>query len=112
MISNFQQRGLTLIELMVAMVLGLMVTGVIINIFLTTNRNFALDEQTGKMQENARYATRLLQHDVRMAGFWGETQLIDQVHSKVRNCLADASEAALDPESTYVAPASCNGLGS
>ena len=65
------QRGLTLIELMIAMALGLMVITVVLGVFVNTNRNFRQDEMIGRMQENARYAMRVLAQDISMIGFWG-----------------------------------------
>ncbi|MDH3377862.1 MAG: PilW family protein [Gammaproteobacteria bacterium] len=65
------QRGLTLIELMIAMALGLLVISVVLGVFINTNRNFRQDEMIGRMQENARYAMRVLAQDVSMIGFWG-----------------------------------------
>lgn len=64
--------GVTLIELMVALALGLMVTGVAVGVFVAMGRNFAEDEAIGRMQENARIALRALSEDLSMADFWGE----------------------------------------
>ena len=65
------ERGFTLIELMIAMVLGLLVVGVIIMVFLTGNRNYAQDERFARMQENGRYVIRLLSEELSNTEFWG-----------------------------------------
>ena len=66
-------RGMTLIELMVAMTLGLMVLGVVAVIFSGTSGNRAGLERGGRLAENAAYAVEVLSDEVRMAGFFAET---------------------------------------
>lgn len=61
------QRGVTLIELMVAMVLGLIVLGAVATVFLSNSRTYAATESLGRFQENARVAFELMARDVREA---------------------------------------------
>lgn len=65
------QRGFSLVELMVAMVLGLMLVAVIGSIFLSSNRNYKEDNRFARMQENGRFAVNALITDIGMAGMWG-----------------------------------------
>jgi type IV pilus assembly protein PilW len=67
------QRGMTLIELMVAMTLGMLVMGVVTVIFTGTSGNRAGLERGGRLAENAAYAVEVLSDEVRMAGFFAET---------------------------------------
>lgn len=60
-------RGVTLIELMVAMLLGLLVTVGAIGIFMTNRKSFAATESVGRIQENARMAFELMARDIREA---------------------------------------------
>lgn len=61
-------RGFSLIEMMVALVLGLLVTGSAIGIF-TANRRANLGTDTlGRIQENERTAFELMAREVREAG--------------------------------------------
>lgn len=62
------QRGLTLVELMVAMVLGLLILGGVISIFLSNRQAFRTSEQLARIQENARTAFELMSRSVREAG--------------------------------------------
>ena len=61
------QAGVTLIELMVAMVLGLLVSGGIITVFLTTSNSNRVQNQLARLQEEGRYAMGRLVGDLRMA---------------------------------------------
>ena len=62
-----RQRGLTLIELMVAMVLGLLVVAGIITVFLSTSASVKAQDQLATLQEAGRYAMARLSDDLSMA---------------------------------------------
>ncbi len=66
-----KSRGFTLIELMVALLLGLLLSGAIISVFLEGKNNFVQDDEVARVQENGRYALRLLSREIGMAGFFG-----------------------------------------
>lgn len=61
-------RGLSLIELMVALVLGLLVVAAAIGIFLSNRQAYRATESVGRIQENARMAFEMMARDVREAG--------------------------------------------
>ncbi len=63
-----KMRGLTLIELMIALLLGLLVVGAAIGIFLSNKRAYATTEGLGRVQENVRTAFELMARDIREAG--------------------------------------------
>lgn len=65
------QRGLTLIELMIAMLLGMLITAGVIQIFISAKQAYRLQENISRLQENGRFAMNYLSKDVRMAGFVG-----------------------------------------
>jgi type IV pilus assembly protein PilW len=69
--SPRRAAGVTLVELMVAVVLGLLITGAVITLFLHSKRNFNQDSEISEMQENGRYAMFVLANDLGMAGYWG-----------------------------------------
>lgn len=60
--------GMSLIELMVAMVLGLLVMGAAFAVFMSNQRTFGASEDLNRMQENARIAFELMSRDIRAAG--------------------------------------------
>lgn len=62
------QKGFSIVELMVAMVLGLVLIGGVINIFLTNQQSFRSNEDLGRLQENARTSFELMARELRQAG--------------------------------------------
>ncbi len=62
------QAGLSLIELMVAMLLGLLVAGSAVAIFASNRNAYSATESMGRIQENARLAYELMARDLREAG--------------------------------------------
>jgi len=65
------QCGYTLIELMVAMSLGLFIIGGGIGIFIATQQSNRMQENLSRLQETARFAMDFIERDMRMTGFWG-----------------------------------------
>jgi type IV pilus assembly protein PilW len=64
----FIQRGLTLIELMVSMTLGLIVVGGILGIFAANSETRRHMDDLSRIQENARVAIQLISRSMREAG--------------------------------------------
>ena len=69
--TSVNQRGVGLIEIMIAMVLGLLLLNGVIQIFIANKQSYRTSEELGRMQENTRYATYILAKDIRKAGYWG-----------------------------------------
>lgn len=67
MTSRSQMRGITLIELMIALVLGLLVVGAAVGIFLANRQTYTATESLGRVQENVRTSFELMSRDVREA---------------------------------------------
>lgn len=66
-----QQAGLTLVELMVAMVIGLLLMAGIGQVFVSNKQTYRLLEAQSHAQENGRFAFEFMARDIRMADFWG-----------------------------------------
>jgi type IV pilus assembly protein PilW len=75
------QAGFSLIELMVALLLGLLLMSGIIAVYLESKRGFVQDEAISRVQENGRYALRLLSREIAMAGFFGGVTELDKITS-------------------------------
>jgi type IV pilus assembly protein PilW len=56
---------------MIAMVVGLILTGGIIQVFSSTSQSNRVHEAISRMQENGRMALEVISRDARMADFWG-----------------------------------------
>jgi len=65
------QSGLTLIELMIAVTLGLMLIAAVMGVLLSSNQNYRQDDDLGRMQENGRFIMHKLDEEFGMAGYWG-----------------------------------------
>lgn len=61
------QAGLSLIELMIAMVLGLLVAAGIISVFISTSSSNRVQTQLATLQETGRFAINRMGDDLRMA---------------------------------------------
>lgn len=62
------QQGFTLIELMVAMLIGLILTLAALQLFMTNQRTFALQQAVAELHEDGQQAIRYMVADLRQAG--------------------------------------------
>lgn len=60
---------MTLVELMVAMTIGLVLTVVVAQVFLGSKAAFNTTDSLSRLQENARYAITLLTREIRSGGY-------------------------------------------
>lgn len=67
-----RQRGLSLVELMVSITLGLLILAGVTTIFTNTSRTRTEIEKTSRQIENGRYAMQVLADDLQTAGFFAE----------------------------------------
>jgi len=70
-----RQGGLSLIELMIALVLGLVVVSAVFNTFLGSSRSARFSQGLQELQENGRYGITTLQRAIRLAGYSPEGNL-------------------------------------
>lgn len=63
------QRGFTLVELMVAMTVGLFISAGVISLFIGTKQSYRTNEGMARVQENGRFAIEYLSRDLRQAGY-------------------------------------------
>lgn len=63
-----RMAGLSLVELMVSLVLGLMVVGAALTVFISNRQTYGATESLGRIQETARVAFEIMTRDVREAG--------------------------------------------
>lgn len=66
-----RQQGMTLIEVMIAMILGMFLLGGVIQIFLSSQQSYQMQERLSRVQENGRFAMEFISRDIRMAGYQG-----------------------------------------
>lgn len=70
-LNHRSQAGLSLVELMVAIALGLFLTWGAIQAFLLGKQTYVMQQGLSRIQENARMAQELIGFDVRDAGNYG-----------------------------------------
>ena len=65
---RLKNRGLALVELMIAMVLGLVIIGAVTGIMLSNLQSFRTNKGLSQLQDGARVGYELLARDIRQAG--------------------------------------------
>src|SRR5512136_780107 len=64
-----QKKGLTLIELLVALVISAIVIAAIYRLFVVQTRAYTVQDQAVEVQQTVRSAMEILLRDLRMTGF-------------------------------------------
>jgi len=65
------QRGVSLIELMIALLIGTLLLLGLVQVFAASHTAYQISEGLARVQENGRFAVDYLQRDIRMAGHFG-----------------------------------------
>jgi len=78
MMVHGKQEGVTLIEMMISLVLGLIVIAAVVNMYVGSSRSSKFTQGLQTMQENGRYGVSVLQRGFRLAGY-APDQRIDPV---------------------------------
>src|SRR3954466_15040568 len=71
--SASRQRGLTLVEFMISIVLGMILVAAISVLIANQSTARTAIDRGGRMIENGRYAMQVLTDDLLMAGYYGES---------------------------------------
>jgi type IV pilus assembly protein PilW len=74
-----QQRGVGLIELMVAMLIGLFLILGAVTVFNQSRNTYRASEGVARLQETARLAMDVIESDIRMANYWGLNNRADYI---------------------------------
>jgi len=67
--TKLSEKGVTLIELMIALVICGIVVAAIYRLFVAQTRAYTVQDQVAEVQQNVRNAMELIVRDIRMAGF-------------------------------------------
>jgi type IV pilus assembly protein PilW len=65
------QSGISFVEVLVAMVIGVIILAGVMQSMLTNQRNTVWSDDVAYIQENARYGLEILARDMRGSGYWG-----------------------------------------
>ena len=67
--SPVSYRGMTLVEVMIALVIGLVLTGGVLEIFIASKQSYRSLETLSRLQEGGRIAIMLMGERLRMTGY-------------------------------------------
>lgn len=66
-----KQLGFSLIELMIAMILGLFIIGGVLGVFISSSQSYRSNDALSSVQESGRFALEMIAHDLRNVGYKG-----------------------------------------
>ncbi len=66
-----RQTGFSILELMIALLLGLVVVSGVVQLFVGNSRTYDIVNAQARLQENARYAFEFISESARNAGYFG-----------------------------------------
>lgn len=84
-ITIAKQKGLSLVETMIALTLGAIVTVGIIQLFVANSETYNLLQGQSRMQESARFALNFMGRGIQMAGYKGCFSRNEEVYSVAQN---------------------------
>ena len=79
LITVKKQQGLTLVELMISLVIGLIITGGVLNIYVTSIKGNTDNLRISMLNQELRSMLHLIDHDIRRAGFWAAVPRTDDL---------------------------------
>jgi type IV pilus assembly protein PilW len=86
-------KGLTLVELLIALALSSLLTAVLYRAFISQQKNYMVQDQVADMQQNVRIAVSQMTREVRMAGYGGNILSIFGNVNGFTNIITPASDA-------------------
>lgn len=101
------QRGLTLIELMVSMLIGIFLVLGAVTVYTQGRQNYTANEGIARLQENLRFALDIIEPDVRLAGFWGMNSVPTGVNQNGMLVTCDGNDVSnwvFDPQGGGAGP--------
>jgi len=101
-VKRAQQTGLSLIELMIAMVLGLLVVGAILQLFLGSRATQMSNEALARVQENGRFSVELLKSEFRDVGTHGFCAADMEIRNHLNDDCANYVNSIYDPNRAFV----------
>lgn len=103
----FRQRGITLIELVMALGLTEIVVFALYSVYLSQHKSYIIQDQVAEMQQNARVAIDRMAREIRMAGFgvpgsnlWSWVDWIDGI--TMNNNLQIVQGSGSQPDTIYI----------
>ena len=98
------QRGMSMMELMVGLAIGMILTLGMFTMIVSTSQSFRVNDDFSRMQENAASAFRYVGDSLRQAGFYGnamDTSKISFVAGSAVATTTDCGSAAVTPLTNF-----------
>ena len=74
---NMRQRGLSLIELLVALAIGSVLIVGAVYVYSQSRSTYRVNDTISRLQEDARYVLSVIEPDVQLAGYYGFSNMPD-----------------------------------
>lgn len=89
-------KGFSLVELMIAMTLGLLIVGMVLAAYMSGASSRRALTQTSLVIENGRYAVSVMSNEIKMAGSFGNLDLISATLTSAPSVCPTISVAAIE----------------
>lgn len=99
--AYYTQRGVSLVELMIAMTLALVLSAAVITVFANNRHGYNQGENVQRMQDDARHALREITFELSMAGHYGDLLIPGSVTPDAGLTLAQDCGPVAAPEWMY-----------
>jgi type IV pilus assembly protein PilW len=86
-----KQKGISLVEIMVALVISLFLLGGIVQVYLGNKTTFKFTNALAEIQENGRFALDWISQDLRMSNEWGCVRFNPADTDNINNTLSAAT---------------------
>lgn len=90
--------GLSIVELMVALTIGLILLAALTRLFAVSRSTYTLEEGLARVQESGRFAMEFLAQDIRMAGYIG---CASSTNTTVQNHLNNPTDYGVDATQNF-----------
>lgn len=95
-------QGFSLIELMVAMTIGIILVGGALTVHIQSYDAHTFAERMARIQENGRFAFDTISPDLRLAGFWGRTEFASAISRRTGDTATPMPAAMRPANDCYV----------
>lgn len=95
--NHCRQQGFSIVEMMIALLVGLVLMSGVIDVFLSSRQSSSLQMNLSRIQQNGRLAINTLTADIRMAGYSG---CYSDLSDGTENTLNNQTSFAWDLSST------------
>ena len=88
-----RHHGFTLVEVMIALTIGMALTLVVSMLFINSRRTYATTDDVSRMQENIRYTYQLITRMVHVAGYKSSPNALTEAVFGVGNTVLETTDA-------------------